>query len=84
MAGKGATKAAGIERDEVALMLCEVILHVLVDRGLLAKDDVIEALDGVLDILTEMDEPSPIRRRGGRGTEPRKLIEAIRATFQLK
>lgn len=65
-------------------MLCEAILHVLVERGPLARDDVIEMLDGISDIMAETQERPPAARRGSRVMEPVKIIEAMRASFQLK
>lgn len=80
----GTTAAARIEHGEVALMLCEAILHVLVERGVLTKDDVIEVLDGVSGIVTELAEQPPAARGGSRAIESRKVIEAVRASFEVK
>ena len=80
----GTTAAARIEHGEVALMLCEAILHVLVERSLLTRDDVIEVLDCVSDIIAETRERPPAARRGSRAMKPLKIIEAMRASFELK
>jgi len=84
MARKVGTEAARLEHGEVALMLCEAMLHVLVERGLLTKDDVIEMLDGVSGILAEITEQPPAARPGFGAIESRKIIEAVRATFEVK
>ena len=67
---------------QVALMLCEAMLHVLIERGTLTKDDALETLDNVSGIVAENHE-----RRADRSVdapELLKVIEAMRASFEVK
>jgi hypothetical protein len=76
------TSPETIGHGEVALMLCEAILHVFIERGTLTKDDALEALDNVSGILAENDE-----RRADPGIhapDPLKMIEAMRASLEVK
>jgi hypothetical protein len=41
---------------EAALMLCESLLHLLVDEGLIAKEKALEALEGVAELAGERPE----------------------------
>jgi hypothetical protein len=46
-------------QGRVALMLCESILHVLVEEGVLSKAKAIEAIETVAELLREVAEVGP-------------------------
>ena len=58
-------------QGRVALMLCESVLHVLVEEGVLTKEKAIEAIETVAELTREIAEagldvpPGKIRRRAG-------------------
>jgi hypothetical protein len=67
-------------QGRVALMLCESVLHVLVEEGVLTKAKASEAINTVLELTREMADGNP-------GTEPHiavNLVEAIAQSFALK
>jgi len=39
---------------EIALMLCESLIHLLVEEGVIAKYKAIEAIEGVAELASEM------------------------------
>jgi hypothetical protein len=41
---------------QAGLMLCEVLLHLLVEEGVITKTRVIEAIEGVTELAREMAE----------------------------
>lgn len=66
---------------QVALMLCESLLHVLVEEGVVPREKVIEAIDLVADLVRDRAQTPA---RGGQGSSPAALIERIAATFAAK
>jgi hypothetical protein len=67
-------------QGRVALMLCEILLHVLVEEGVLTKAKAIEAVETVVELTREMADANP-------GTEPHiavNLVQAIAESFALK
>jgi hypothetical protein len=61
-------------------MLCESLLHVLVEEGVLTRAKAIEAIETVVALTREMADGNP-------GTEPHiavNLIEAIAQSFAAK
>jgi hypothetical protein len=67
-------------QGRVALMLCESVLHVLVEEGVLTKAKAIEAINTVLELTREMADGNP-------GTEAHiavDLAEAIAQSFASK
>jgi hypothetical protein len=84
MARKVHRTKASIGHGEVALLLCEAILHVLVERAVLTKRDVIEVLDSVAGIMAEIAQQRLPAVRGIRAVESQKIIEAVRASFEAK
>ena len=64
----------------VALMLCESILHLLVERGVITRATAIEALETVGDATREManDDPTVANRAAA------DLVAAILESFELK
>ncbi len=46
-------------QGRVALMLCESILHVLVEEGVLSKAKAIEAIETVAELTREMADGNP-------------------------
>ena len=67
-------------QGQVALMLCESLLHVLVDRGFITKDTGMEAIETVRDVTREMvnDEPTPANRMAA------ELVAEILQSFHAK
>jgi len=66
---------------QVALMLCESLLHVLVEEGVVPREKVIEAIDLVADLVRDRAQT---QTHGGKGSSPVALIERIAATFAAK
>jgi hypothetical protein len=66
---------------EVALMLCESLIHLLVEEGVIAKEKAIEAVEGVAELACEMAErdAKPDTKRAAA-----MLAETIAASFRLK
>ena len=67
-------------QGRVALMLCESILHVLVEEGMLSKAKAIEAINTVLELTREMADGNP-------ATEAHiaaDLVKSIAESFALK
>lgn len=69
-------------------MLCEALLHVLVERQLIARQDALEAIDTVAELVAELAAPpkrkAGARRRGDQLAEAPAIIEAMRASFSVK
>jgi hypothetical protein len=66
---------------QISLMLCESILHILVEEGVVSKDKALEAINGVVELARENDE---IGRRRSASRSAMRLIEEIAQTFALK
>ena len=62
-------------------MLCESILHLLVEERVITKGRALEAIKGVLELLQESDE---IGQRRSTKCSAVLLLEAIARTFALK
>lgn len=65
---------------QVALMLCESILHILVEEGVISSGKALEAIDSVVELARENEAGQP--RSATRSAV--HLIEAIAQTFALK
>jgi hypothetical protein len=66
---------------KAALMLCESLLHLLVDENLIAKEKALEALEGVAELASE--RPGNEARAESK-PDLASLVEAIAASFKLK
>jgi hypothetical protein len=66
---------------QVSLMLCESILHVLLEEGVISKARVLDAINGVVELARESDE---IGQRRSTSRSAVQVIEAIAHTFALK
>ncbi|HEX4616048.1 MAG TPA: hypothetical protein VH230_09055 [Stellaceae bacterium] len=66
---------------QVSLMLCESLLHLLVERQIITRADAIDAIDGVAELAHEMTERGTFRN--GRSS-PVALIDRIRQSFEAK
>ena len=66
---------------QISLMLCESILHILVEEGVISNKKALEAIDGVVELARENDGIG--ERRSARRSAV-QLIEAIAQTFALK
>ena len=65
---------------QISLMLCESILHILVEEGVISNEKALEAIDGVVELTRENE----IGRRRPARRSAVQLIEAIAQTFLLK
>jgi hypothetical protein len=66
---------------QISLMLCESILHILVEEGVISKERAVEAINGVVELAREKDGIGEHRSTSHSATQ---LIEAIAQTFALK
>lgn len=62
---------------QVGLMLCESILHILVEEGVISNETALEVINGVVELTRENDDI-------GQRRSTAQLIEAIAQTFALK
>jgi hypothetical protein len=66
---------------QVALMLCDTLLHLLVEGRVVGRDKVIEAIEGVVGLAREMDDDGA---RGDDGRSALAIIESIAESFARK
>ena len=68
-------------QGKVALLLCESLLHVLVEERVIGREAALSAIDSALELTRESDDPKT-------GTAERHaaaaLIERIAASFAVK
>jgi hypothetical protein len=67
-------------QGRVALMLCETMLHVLVEEGVITKGKALEAINTVAELTREMADGNPT-------SAPRiaaDLVHSIAESFALK
>jgi hypothetical protein len=64
-----------------ALMLCESLMHVLVEEGILPKGKALDAINTVAELMHELDHKGPSLAARPKASE---LIDAIAATFAAK
>jgi hypothetical protein len=72
---------------QVALMLCEGLLHELVENDLITKAQALNVVDTVVELAreaAESDQPLGSARSGTQGRSATVIIEAIRKTFVVK
>jgi hypothetical protein len=62
-------------------MLCESVLHVLVEEGVLTKTKAIEAIETVAELTRDIAEVGPLDNTSQAAI---KLVEAIAESFALK
>ena len=67
-------------QGRVALMLCESVLHVLVEEGVLTKAKAIEAIETVLELTREMADGNP----SVEAHIAADLVKSIAESFALK
>jgi hypothetical protein len=65
---------------QASLMLCESILHLLVEERVITNERALEAINGVLELL----ESDAIGQRRSTSCSAVPLLEAIARTFALK
>ena len=65
---------------QVSLMLCESILHILVEEGVISNEKALEGIHGVIELARENE----IGQRPPASRSAVQLIEAIAQTFALK
>jgi hypothetical protein len=66
---------------QVSLMLCESILHILVEEGVISTERALDAINGVVELARENDGIGQHRSASPSATQ---LIEAIAQSFALK
>jgi hypothetical protein len=72
---------------QVALMLCESLLHELLENGVITKAQALNVIDTVVELAHEAgesDRPLGSARRGTQGRSVSVIIEAIRKSFVAK
>ncbi len=72
---------------QIALMLCESLLHVLVEERVITKEKAIEAIEGVAELMCEMAQGSTATRSRAARDRARAalaLVELIRDSFAAK
>jgi hypothetical protein len=72
---------------QVALMLCESLLHELVENGVITKAQALGAIDTVVELTREAAEsnrPSGSARKRAQTQSAMIIIEAIRRSFVAK
>jgi hypothetical protein len=62
-------------------MLCESILHVLVEEGILTKTKAMEAIETVLELTRDAAEAAPLESTNQAAV---RLVEAIAESFASK
>ena len=67
---------------EIALMLCESLIHLLVEEGVIAKHKAIEVIEGVAELASEMGANGSAS--AGRKRNAAALVETIAESFRLK
>ena len=67
-------------QGRIALMLCESVLHVLVEEGILTKAKAIEAIETVAELTNEIAESDP----SVTNQMAVDLVEGITASFALQ
>jgi hypothetical protein len=75
------SKARLDPEGKVALLLCESLLHVLVEQQVISREAALSAIQSVLELMQEDAEAMPPRDRRHL---PTALIERIAATFAAK
>ena len=66
---------------QAALLLCESLLHVLVEQRVISREAAFSAIETVLELTQESAE---VTTREIRSVSPTALIERIAATFAAK
>ena len=67
---------------EIALMMCESLIHLLVEEGVIAKHKAIEAIEGVAELASEMALSGSAS--AGRGRDVAAVVETIAESLRLK
>jgi hypothetical protein len=75
------SKARPDPEGKVALLLCESLLHVLVEQQVISHEAALSAIQSVLELMQEDAEAMP---PGVGDISPTALIERIAATFAAK
>ena len=69
---------------QVSLMLCESILHLLVEEGVISNEKVLEAINGVVELVRESHENDQCRSTSRSALQLVGLLETIAHTFAVK
>jgi hypothetical protein len=65
-------------------MLCESVLHVLVEEGVLTKTKAMEAIETVLELTRDAAEAAPLENTNQAAKAAISLVEAIAESFASK
>jgi len=89
VAEKNGVKSPPDLHGQVALALCESLLHVLVEAGVLSKELAIEAIDTVAELTRETADTSVTSRSNSARERAQAraafaLINSIRTSFMAK
>jgi hypothetical protein len=86
MARKIGTTASEDDPDgRLALLLCESLLHVLVEKRVISKATALDAIDTVAELTSEHIERR--KRQKGAGRDRRAataIVQTMRASFEVK
>ena len=66
---------------QVAMMLCESVLHVLIEQGVLSRQKAIEAIEGIAELL---DEAAEREFQAVNARAAAVLVDTIRESFMRK
>jgi hypothetical protein len=66
---------------QVSLILCESILHLLVEEGVIPKAKALEAINGVVELVRKIDQTD---KHPAANRSATSHIEAIAQSFALK
>lgn len=72
---------------QVALMLCESLLHLLVEERIITKEKAMAAIDGVAELVREMAQEAEATRSRAARDHARAavgIVESVRASFAAK
>ena len=67
---------------EIALMLCESLIHLLVEEGVIAKHKAIETIEGIAELASEMAASEGAS--AGTKRDAAAVIEMIAESLRLK
>lgn len=87
MAQKKKSESKPDPHGQVALMLCESLLHELVEAGVISNAQALGVIDTVVELAreaAESDRPSASARRKTLTQSASVIIEAIRKSFVVK
>ena len=73
---------SSMPHGEIGLMLCESLIHLLVEEGVIAKHKAIETIEGVAELASEMAANESAS--AGRKPNAVAVVETIAESLRLK